>query len=112
MLETTTEFLISGRGLNALYLANHEMNEIKELKHHLHETINQFGNIFYMYFGANDDWVPQAHYHSFTKKYPHAHATLCKDEIPHAFVEHHSTAMAINTLKMIKINKRVSEATE
>ncbi|TPX64733.1 hypothetical protein SpCBS45565_g05654 [Spizellomyces sp. 'palustris'] len=76
--------------LNTLYLASHEMREIKDLDE---ETVEKNIEKFVFYYGTKDEWCPVWHWEQMSAKFPKAEIHLCRDELPHAFVLGYSDIM-------------------
>jgi hypothetical protein len=80
------------------------MDEVKALESHLQTIMHANGDLFFFYYGAADGWVPRSYYDVFIAEFPTIRATLCSDQIPHAFVVHHSKVMAEKTLDILRFD--------
>nr|CAG8544808.1 15297_t:CDS:2 [Entrophospora candida] len=83
-LSITTNQLLHGHVVkNSLYMANSEMEIVKDLEE---ELFKQHLNKFVFYFADGDNWAPLAHYHDMVRRFPDAKIHLCDLKLPHAFV--------------------------
>ncbi|CAO3652185.1 unnamed protein product [Cunninghamella blakesleeana] len=78
---------------NVLFMAQQEMEQIKELDHDFYQT---HVDRFIMYYSKVDEWAPLDHYEFMSEKFPKATIYLCAEDIPHAFIleDKHADYMA------------------
>ncbi|CAG8562277.1 16601_t:CDS:2, partial [Acaulospora colombiana] len=83
-LSVTTEKLLHGPIVkNALYMANTEMETVKELDE---DFYRQHLEKFIFYFTVGDNWAPLNHYDDMLRRFPEGKIILCDQGMPHAFV--------------------------
>ncbi|CAG8524732.1 438_t:CDS:2 [Acaulospora morrowiae] len=98
-LSVTAEKLLHGPIVkNALYMANTEMETVKELDE---EIYRQHLEKFVFYFAAGDNWAPLSHYNDMLKRFPDGNIILCDQGFPHAFVIGHGEKMGIRVASWI-----------
>jgi len=64
-------------------LAREEMKCVKEADH---ETISKNADKLWLYYGANDGWVPVKYYKNIISRHPDLNAQLCQRGFQHSFV--------------------------
>ncbi|KNE61777.1 hypothetical protein AMAG_06575 [Allomyces macrogynus ATCC 38327] len=88
--QITARLIHSSVALNALYMANHEMDKILQLDL---PTIDRWLPHLTFYYGTTDQWVPLHMWHEVSEWWPNGDIHLCEKELPHAFVLGHGQAM-------------------
>jgi len=64
-------------------LAKEEMKCVKEADH---EIISKNADKLWLYYGANDGWVPVKYYKNIISRHPDLNAQLCQRGFQHSFV--------------------------
>ncbi|KAJ8322271.1 hypothetical protein KUTeg_000742 [Tegillarca granosa] len=76
---------------NVMYMANQEMQVVKELDEDLvHKHLSKIS----FYYGQSDHWCPQEYYYDMRMKFPHGDFKLCDKGHEHAYVIESSEEMA------------------
>jgi len=89
--EAVVDLLHKTVAQNALYMAYHEMQEIRDVDH---ENLKRFQDKCVFYFTPLDEWAPPEQHDHIRATYPRAQVHMCDADIPHAFVLGHGGTMA------------------
>jgi len=74
-----------------MFLALDEMDKVKGLDD---ESLRDFSDLLFLYYGTTDGWVPLDYWKDMAKNHPEVKCMVCEKKIDHAFVLRYSNEMA------------------
>ncbi|KAG0303419.1 hypothetical protein BGZ98_006678 [Dissophora globulifera] len=89
---TSQDLLRSSVVKNCLFLAEQEMEAIKDMDK---ELIEEHASKLVFYYGKTDEWSPIENYYEMQELFPKVKSYLCEQGMVHAFVIGHGEAMGL-----------------